>query len=169
VTSCNLRTSGSVAALVVAALGALAPVADASVCAQKPLSERLDDADAAIVGRVVDVVEGDRSRFLTVEVDQRVKGEVERRVYVRISSYANVAVPPDEPIGMLLTRAPGGGWYANACSAVAPGPLVAEGGEPRGGVIKVGIGIVILGLVLLWARRRLRRGARPDLPGAPEL
>jgi len=32
----------------------------------------------------------------------------------------------------------------------------------------VGIGIVILGLVLLWALRRLKRGARPELPGAPE-
>ena len=29
-------------------------------------------------------------------------------------------------------------------------------------------GIVILGLVLLWALRRLRKGSRPDLPGAPE-
>jgi len=67
----------------------------------------------------------------------------------------------------LLTRAPDGGWLGTACSVVAPGQLVAEGGEPRGGVIKVGIGIVILGLVLLWALRRLRRGARPDLPGAP--
>ena len=45
--------------------------------------------------------------------------------------------------------------------------LVAEGGEPRGGVIKVVVGIAILGLVILWALRRLKRGARPDLPGAP--
>jgi hypothetical protein len=29
------------------------------------------------------------------------------------------------------------------------------------------VGIVILALVVLWALRRLRRGARPDLPGAP--
>jgi hypothetical protein len=148
---------------------ALAAVADAdaggaSVCAGQRLSGRLDDADAAIVGRVVDVVEGDRSRFLTVEVDPRVKGEVERTIYVRLSIYTAVEVPPDEPIGLLLARAPDGGWL---CSLVPPGPLVVEGGEPRGGVIKVGIGIVILGLVLLWALRRLKRGARPDLPGAP--
>jgi flagellar biogenesis protein FliO len=34
-------------------------------------------------------------------------------------------------------------------------------------VIKVGIGILILILVLTWALRRLRKGTRPDLPGAP--
>jgi hypothetical protein len=51
---------------------------------------------------------------------------------------------------------------------VNPGQLVVEGGEPRGGPIKVVIGIVILALVLLWALRRLRKGSRPELPGAPE-
>ena len=50
---------------------------------------------------------------------------------------------------------------------VDPGLLVAEGGQPRGGLIKVALGIVVLALVLLWALRRLRKGARPDLPGAP--
>jgi hypothetical protein len=34
-------------------------------------------------------------------------------------------------------------------------------------VIKVVIGFLILGVVVLWALRRLRRGARPELPGAP--
>ena len=171
-TSCNLRALGSVAALVAVAFGALAAVgavADAgvSVCTEKPLSARLDDADAAIVGRVVDVVEGDRSRFVSVEVDQRVKGEVERRIHVRVALNTVVEVRPDEPIGLLLARAPDGGWLGTECSFVPPGQLVAEGGEPRGGVIKVGIGIVILGVVLLWALRRLKRGARPDLRGAP--
>jgi hypothetical protein len=74
----------------------------------------------------------------------------------------------DKAIGLLLTKAPDGAWLASACSVVAPGPLVAEGGEPRGGVIKVGIGIVILALVLGWALLRLRQGKRPNLPGAPQ-
>ena len=83
-------------------------------------------------------------------------------------SDCDVAVPQDETIGLLLTRAPNGAWLATACSVVEPGPLVAEGGAPRGGAIKVGIGILILIAVLLWAMRRLRRGTRPKLPGAPE-
>ena len=159
---------GVAAALVSAAPGV------ACVCADAPLRERLDDADAAIVGRVVAEEAGERKgapqRLLTVEVDQRVKGDVDRTIVVRSPSGSDcdLLVARDEAIGLLLTRAPDGAWLGTACSVTAPGPLVAEGGEPRGGVIKVGIGIMVLAAVLLWALRRLRRGARPDLPGAPE-
>jgi len=125
------------------------------VCADTPLSERLDESDAAIVGRVVSErpgdVQGAAVRLLTVEVDQRVKGDVDRTLVVRSPSGTDcdVEVPMDKAIGLLLTKAP-------------------EGGEPRGGVIKVGIGIVILALVLGWALLRLRQGKRPNLPGAPQ-
>ncbi|HEU4973236.1 MAG TPA: hypothetical protein VFT35_15060 [Gaiellaceae bacterium] len=144
------------------------------MCADTPLSERLDESDAAIVGRVVSErsgdVQGAAVRLLTVEVDQRVKGDVDRTLVVRSPSGTDcdVEVPMDKAIGLLLTKSPGGAWLASACSVVAPGPLVAEGGEPRGGVIKVGIGIVILALVLGWALVRLRQGKRPNLPGAPQ-
>jgi hypothetical protein len=144
------------------------------VCVDVPLDERLDDADAAVVGRVVAERPGDLNGlpqlYLTVEVEQRVKGDVERTLDVRTPSGTDcdVEVPRDKSIGLLLTSAADGTWLANACSVVNPGRLVVEGGEPRGGPIKVGIGILILILVLLWAVRRLRKGARPDLPGAPE-
>jgi hypothetical protein len=153
---------------------ALAAPAGACVCADTPLSERLDESDAAIVGRVVSErsgdVQGAAVRLLTVEVDQRVKGDVDRALVVRSPSGTDcdVDVPMDKAIGLLLTKAPDGAWLASACSVVDPGPLVAEGGEPRGGVIKVGIGIVILALVLGWALVRLRQGKRPNLPGAPQ-
>lgn len=153
---------------------ALASPAAACVCAEQPLRERLDAADAAIVGRVVaerrGEVKGAPQRLLTVEVDQRVKGEVGGTVVVRSPSASDcdLLVTRDRAVGLLLTRAPDGAFLGTACSVVEPGRLVTEGGEPRGGVIKVGIGIVILGLVLLWAVRRLRRGERPELPGAPE-
>jgi len=148
--------------------------ASAVVCADTPLSGRLDDADAAVVGRVIAAkaaeVEGAPVTLLTVDVDQHVKGDVGRSLVVRSprGSDADVDVPLNEAVGFLLSRAPDGTWLASACSVVRPGFLVAEGGEPRGGAIKVGIGIVILGLVLLWALLRLRKGKRPDLPGAPQ-
>lgn len=144
------------------------------MCVDAPLSQRLDDADAAVVGRVVaqrpGAVKGAPVLILTVDVEQRVKGDVERTIEVRSPSGSDcdVVVPRDEPVGLLLTRAPDGALLATACSVVGPGQLVAEGGEPRGGVIKVGVGIVILALVLAWALLRLRKGSRPDLPGAPE-
>lgn len=152
---------------------ALAGQVQACVCADAPLSERLDVADAAIIGRVVaertGETKGAPQRLLTVEVDQHVKGDVDDTIVVRgpSGSDCDLLVPKAESVGLLLTRAPDGGWIGTACSVVAPGQLVAEGGEPRGGVIKVVLGMVILGLVILWALRRLKRGARPDLPGAP--
>lgn len=155
-----------------AALAFAGPAA-AGVCVQAPLSERLDDADAAIVGRVVAQREGELrgapELVLTVEVEQRVKGDIERKVDVHspLRTDLDVDVPKDEPTGFLLTRGAGDRWLATACSVVNPGQLVVEGGEPRGGPIKVAVGAVILALVLLWALRRLRKGARPDLPGAP--
>jgi hypothetical protein len=160
----------------VAALAALAVAspAPAVVCANTPLSQRLDESDAAVVGRVVDTrpaeVEGAAVTLLTVDVDQHVKGDVGRSLVVRSprGSDADVDVALNKAIGLLLARAPDGTWLASACSVVGPGFLVAEGGEPRGGVIKVGIGIVILVLVLGWALLRLRKGKRPDLPGAPQ-
>ena len=137
------------------------------------MEQRLDDADAAVVGRIVAERQGElnglQQLYLTVEVDQRVKGDVERTLEIRTPSGTDcgVELPRDEPVGLLLTQGPNETWLATACSVVNPGQLVVEGGEPRGGPIKVAIGAVILGLVLGWALLRKRRGSRPDLPGAP--
>ena len=153
---------------------AVAGEAEACVCVDAPLRERLDDADAAVVGRVVaermGETRGAPQRVLTAEVDQRVKGDVDGTIVVRSPSGSDcdLLVVRDRAVGLLLTRAPEGGWLGTACSVVAPGPLVAEGGEPRGGAIKVVIGVAILGFVLLFSFVRLRRGSRPHLPGAPE-
>jgi hypothetical protein len=163
---------------VLAALVSLTSSSDAAACAcpNQPLRERLDEADAAVIGRIVNRREtslrGAPQTLLTVEVIQRVKGDVGREIVVRSprSTDCDLAVPPsqgeDEDTGLLLTRSPDGAtWLGSACSVVAPGPLVAEGGEPRGGPIKVVVGLVILALVLAWAFSRLKRGARPELPG----
>lgn len=145
--------------------------AAACVCVDDPLEERFDDADAAVVGRVVaedsGEVNGAPQRLLTFEVDQRVKGEVEKTIVVRspFGTDCDLVVRHDEAIGLLLTASPEGAWLATTCSFVDPGELVAVGGEPRGGAIKVVIGLVILGLVLLLAFVRLKRGSRPHLPG----
>ena len=147
--------------------------AQACVCADTPLAERLDDADAAVVARLIEVRESlsfPPQRVFTFDVDQRVKGNVEERFDVRSPSGTDCDLEAEEnvPVGLLLTRTTGGQWQATACSIVGPGELVAEGGAPRGGVIKVVIGLLILAIVLTWALRRRARGTRPNLPGAPE-
>jgi hypothetical protein len=152
---------------VVAALAALglAGVAGACVCAAQPLEQRLDDADVAFVGRIESEREATRrgapERLLTVAV--------EGTVVVRSPSGSDcdLVVPENRSVGFLLVRAPDGGLLGSLCSMVAPGQLVAEGGEPRGTLIKVALGLLIVGIVLSWALRRRARGTRPDLPDAP--
>jgi hypothetical protein len=166
-----------VRALLVAVVAALvlAEGALACVCADRPLQERFDEAQLALVGRIESQrpgeVKGQRVTLVTVAVEQRVKGDVEGTVVVRspAGSDCDLAIPRNRSVGLLLTQAPDGAWLGSACSIVSPGELVALGGEPRGGAIKVAIGLVILALVLVWALRRKARGTRPDLPGAPRI
>ena len=161
--------------LVLAGVGlAGAAPAQACVCESTPLGERLDRADAAVVGRIVAERSGELNgapqRLLTFEVDQRVKGGVEKTLLVHSPSGTDcdVTVERKEVIGLLLTSSPDGAWVATLCSIVEPGELVAAGGEPRGAPIKVAVGLVILALVLLLAFVRLKRGSRPQLPGPRE-
>jgi hypothetical protein len=153
---------------------ALAGDAQACVCGDAPIAERLDDADAAVVGRVVSATTwelqgGVAARRLTVRVEQRVKGDVDETLFVLAPSNTDcdVEIALEKTTGLLLTRNRDGEWFASACSLVPPGELVAAGGEPRGTMIKVAIGLVIVALVLAWAFRRRARGTRPNLPGAP--
>ena len=153
------------------------------MCVDAPIEERLDQADAAVIGRVngfgsPDPTSPEPIRMMTFDVEQRVKGDVsgqvsgidKTRIFVRVpmGTDCDVTIETGPTTGLLLSRQPDKLWFASACSIVDPGELVAAGGEPRGGVIKVVIGLVILALVLLLSFARLRRGSRPHLPGAPE-
>ena len=149
--------------------------AQACVCAKQPLDQRLDDADAAVVARLVAVRETQSvppQRTLSFEVDQRVKGDIGTTFVITSSARTDCDLDLDVdegvPVGLLLTRG-ADGWQGTTCSIVGAGELVAEGGEARGGGIKIVVGLLILALVLSWALRRKARGTRPELPGAPEL
>jgi hypothetical protein len=155
-----------------------AEVQAACTCVAAPLEDRLDDADAAYVGGILREretdVRGAPQKLYTFEVHQQVKGDLPDQIEVRSPPECDVrgagALAPaeDGSLGVLVTRSPDGVWVASACSLVSPEQLVTVGGEPRGGVIKVVLGIAILALVLSWALRRKARGTRPRLPGAPE-
>jgi hypothetical protein len=124
------------------------------------------------VGRIVGPVDENADpaqRRLRVDVEQRVKGDLPRQLEILAPAGTDCDLPArtNRSIGLLLTREPDGTLVGNLCSIANPGRLVVAGGEPRGGAIKVLLGFAILGLVLLWSFRRLKRGARPDLPGAP--
>jgi hypothetical protein len=63
---------------------------------------------------------------------------------------------------VLATRA-GSHLVASSCSLVDPGSLMGATDEPKGALIKVAIGLVILGIVLVYSVRRLRRRREAEL------
>src|SRR5436305_6401412 len=148
-----------------ASLAALALSAPSLGCVSidESMGKRLDQADAAVVGtiasrRQIDV-RGQPALLLTIDVEQKIKGRhVGNPVLVRapLHTDCDVQVANGKKRGFLLTKAPDGTYLTSGAGVVAAIPLIAAGGEPRGGVIKVAIGLAILGLVVLWALRRLK-------------
>lgn len=145
---------------------ALASDASACSCAAAPARQRLDSADAAFVGRLVDTRPAPDRGFgqelvYVFTVDHVVKGNLGARV--EVVSPADAAcgfeLPRDEPSGILLRR-DGEAWTGGLCGQIGPGELVTaaeEVDEPLvnwGGIV-VGAAVLVIGALLL--RRRLRR------------
>lgn len=145
-------------------VAATAGEAAAYVCPQTPLAQRLAQAEAAFVGRStgfrpVAASGGIPQRVYRFQVDQRVKGPVGRIVEVRIPvrpENGGQPIPRDVAAGLLVGRA-GGAWVTTRCGITDPGALLSVADEPRGTLIKVAIGLVLLGAVLLYSMRRMRR------------
>lgn len=157
----------------IAAIAALvsAPAALALDCPNVPLEERLDAADVAFVGRVTDerpAAAGDGVVYRFV-VDQRVKGAVGREVEVHAAlplvDAADQPLVRDEALGV-LAGLDGARIETESCLLTDPGALLSTSDEPKGDAIKIVIGLGILGLVLAYSVRRLRKR---NLPGRSSL
>ena len=97
-----------------------------------------------------------RYRF---EVDQEGKGDLGRTVTVRIPVKplnGGQLVPVDVAAGILMSRA-NGEWFTTRCGITDPGAVLAEVDRPRGNAIKLVIGGLILGGVLAYSIRRVKR------------
>ena len=100
-------------------------------------------------------------------VDRSVKGAVGARATVRAARLVDidnevVTAASDVAIGVLATHA-GGRLVTSSCSLVDPGSLLGASDEPKGGLIKIAIGLVILGVAVAYSLRRLRRGRTQGL------
>ncbi len=155
------------AVAIVAAALVLAGDAAACTCATAPAKERLDSADAAFVGRLVDRrPRPDGEATYVFVVDSVVKGDLDRRVEV-VSPTSGAAcgfeLPMGEASGILLRRA-GDDWISGLCGQIAVGELAEaarETDEPLvnwGGVV-VGSVVLAVGALLLLRRLRRRRSA----------
>ena len=147
------------------ALGALAfsGAAQAYTCPQTPLETRIAEAEAVFVGRSSGstAVAGDGipQRLYRFEVDQEVKGDLGRTVEVRVPvrpANGGQLIPLDIAAGILMSRA-NGGWFTTRCGITDPGAVLAEVDQPRGNAVKLVIGVLILGGVLAYSIRRVKR------------
>ncbi len=165
----RLATVIGVAAVVGAAL---AGGASAFTCPTVPLVDRLDSADAAFVGSLLSArqaapIGGVARETLRYKVKLEVKGTLGPTVDVTSQTGPKgLEQVYGTDAGILMTRADGV-WISSVCGQTSPAALLAEADQPKGTAIKVAIGIVLVALVLAFSIHRLRRGTRPDLPGAP--
>jgi hypothetical protein len=151
------------AAVIVLAALALTGAAQAYTCPQTPLAQRIAEAQAIFVGRSTGFApvggEGIPQRLYRFKVDQEVKGNLGRTVSVRIPvrrANGGQFVPTDVAAGVLMNRA-NGEWFTTRCGITDPGAVLAEVDQPRGNAVKLAIGILILGAVLAYSIRRVKR------------
>lgn len=137
--------------------------AAAYTCPQTSLQERIDQAEIVFVGRSTGFRAvpggGIPQRVYTFVVDQQVKGDTGHTVEVRVpvrAANGGQRIPEDVAAGVLASRA-GGGYFTTRCGITDPGAVLAEVDEPRGNAIKLTIGMIILGAVLAYSVRRVRR------------
>ena len=135
-----------------------------------PARQRLDSADAAFIGRIVETRpvpggEGERELVYVFAVDSAVKGELGARVEV-VSPLGGAAcgfeLRLDEASGILLRRdTVREVWLGGLCGQIAVGELIAAAEETEepivnwGGIV-VGTAILALGALLLVRRLRAR-------------
>jgi hypothetical protein len=155
-------------ALLVAVLLALAmPAAGlAIVCPNIPLNERLASADAAFVGTITAIDTRSGSPLVTFRVRQKVKGPVAGVAQISADAALTDSTGRRLPLGTtvgVFVVLDGPTFTTTSCLLTDPAALLATADEPKGGAIKVVIGIVILLAVVAWAIVRRRRGIRPAL------
>lgn len=160
-----------ISALVVALV--LAGDALACTCAAVPARQRLDSADAAFIGRLVDARpaparDGVRELVYVFTVDSVVKGELGDRVEV-VGPVGGAAcgfeLERDEASGILLRRDTiREVWLGGLCGQIAVGELIAAAEETDEAIVNWGgivVGTAILALGALLVVRRLRNRATP--------
>jgi len=161
----HIKPLGLIRAAFIGLLGALlfSGAAQAFTCPVTPIDRRIAEAEAVFVGRSTGFTPvagaGIPQRLYRFEVDQEVKGNLGRTVDVRIPvrpANGGQVVAEDVAAGILMNRV-GGGWFTTRCGITDPGVVLAEVDQQKGNPIRLAIGVLILGLVLFYSIRRVRR------------
>ena len=131
----------------------------------------MKEADVAFVGHLVSVRPlaggGGIARFdYRFAVDKAAKGVLPAQVTVRAAQLVDLdnrilSSSYHDAVGVIASPA-GGRLVTSSCGLVDAGSLLGAADAPKGGGIKIVVGLVILALVLALSFRRLRR--RGDAP-----
>ena len=152
--------------------------ARACSCAETDLGSVLLDADGAFVGTFVERSEiSGQLASITFDVERVVKGEFGPRAIVRTNAYGascGLEFLDGPRVGLLLDHSADGVWESSPCQQVAPGDLLAIGGDrpPDPDVVPVSAGSTLVSqgfvgaivaatlalVVLVWVIRRRSRG-----------
>lgn len=152
--------------------------ARACSCAETDLGSVLLDADGAFVGTFVERSEiSGQLASITFDVERVVKGEFGPRAIVRTNAYGascGLEFLDGPRVGLLLDHLADGVWESSLCQQVAPGDLLAIGGDrpPDPDVVPVSAGSTLVSqgfvgaivaatlalVVLVWVIRRRSRG-----------
>ena len=152
-------------AAVIAVFVALAfsGAARAYTCPSTPIETRIEGAGAVFVGRSTGFTSiagaGVPQRLYHFEIDQEVKGDLGSTVSVRVPvrpENGGQEIPADTAAGILMNRA-NGAWFTTRCGITDPGVVLAGVDKPKGNAIRLLIGVLILGGVLAYSIRRVRR------------
>jgi len=141
----------------------LSSQAQAITCPTTPLEMRIEQAGAVFVGRSTGFTpitgEGVPQRVYHFKIDQEVKGDLGATVSVRVPvkpANGGQVIPEDTAAGILMDRA-NGAWFTTRCGITDPGVVLAGVDKPKGNAIRLLIGVVILGGVLAYSIRTVRR------------
>jgi hypothetical protein len=151
--------------LAVVALLSLVVAADAYACSCRPvdLERDLPNADAAMIGTVLERRTTETTRVYLFRVEQVYKGELDNRIEVvtaRDGAACGLELAVDQRVGLLLER-DGQVWRSGLCGQVDPSDFLAltnveDNTLPpinRGGVL---VGILVLGLGTFFLVRKAR-------------
>ena len=150
----------------------LPSAARAASCTTQSVKDKLAGADIAFVGRVVAQRPLPQANGLpqfdyVFTVSHAVKGVPPARVTVRSARLVDLSGVPltptfHEDVGVLAGRVKGGRLVTSSCGLADAVTLLDASDTPKGGGIKVVIGLLIAGLVILYSVRRVKkRGGAP--------
>jgi hypothetical protein len=136
------------------------------------ITDRLHDADVGFVGHLVSVTpvkaNGGLAQFdYRFAIDKAAKGRLGREVTVHAVQLVDLDNRPltsayHDTVGVIASPGAGGRLVTTSCGLVDAGSLLGAADAPKGGTIKVLIGLVIAALVIGYSILRLRkRGGAP--------